>query len=265
MDRKPMGRPQRPGKPMPRPMDPVAARAAEIARNTGLPPGTARQVAAGKLDLNEVLKRMAVADEVNRIMVQHELNRALATQVVLGHAVLDDVLSRRRIEVHLAEHHDRSVLDAAAASGKELTLGLHGHRTVRGTVVGVDRYEITFRDAESGAESVVHKLQVKYAFDPEDYKKIKKGLDYDKARREQAVEPRPRPQDRFGCSDKRLGQAWDRKLPVTAVTLEGECFSGEVAWIARFEFGLRVRAGAEVVVFRHALDDFRDGQGKGGR
>jgi len=201
---------------------------------------------------------MAVADEVGRLIATHDINRALATQVVLGQAQLEDVLARRRLELHLTANRERSTLDAAAASGKELTLGVHGHRHLRGRVLRSDRYEIAFLDAESGTEQLIHKLQVKYAFDPEDFKKVKKALDYDKERRDRAAEPKPRPQDRFGCSDKRLGAAMDRKTPVVAVTLEGECFSGEVAWIARYEIGLRTRAGAEVAVFRHALDDFRD-------
>lgn len=259
IERKPHGRPQRPAKAAPpRVVDPIAHRAAEIVRNTGIPPGMARQVAAGKLDLNEVLKRMAVTDEVNRIMTQHELNRALATQVVLGHANLDEVLCRRRIDQHLAANRDRSVLEAAVGSRRPLTIGVHGHRTVRGEVLAVDRYEFTLRDADTGAESVIHKLQAKYAFDSEDFKKVKKAQDYDKARRDRVIEPRPRPQDRFGCSDRRLGLALDRRTQVTAVTLEGEKFTGEVSWIARFEFGLRPRAGGEVVIFRHALDDFDD-------
>ncbi len=258
INRKPTGRSRTPSKPNVRLMDPVAARTAEIARTTGLSPGMARQVATGKVDLNEVLKRMAVADEVNRIMVRHELNRALATQIVLGHANLDEVLCRRRIDAHLLTFRDRSVIDAALLSQKPISLGLHGHRTVRGLIVAVDRYEITFADAESGATSVIHKLQVKYAFDPEDYKKVKKAMDYDKGRRDKAVEPIVRPQDRYGCSDRRLGAAWDKKAQVTAVTVEGEKFVGDVAWVARYEFGLRPRAGGEVVIFRHALDDFED-------
>ncbi len=258
MNRKPAGRTRLPAKPKVRLMDPIAMRTAEIVRTTGLAPGMARQVATGKMDLNEVVKRMAVADEVNRIMVQHELNRALATQIVLGHASLDAALCRRRIDTHLAAHADRAILERAATSQKPISLGLHGHRIVRGVVVSVDKYEFVFRDAETGAETVIHKLQVKYAYEPDDYKKVKKAMDYDKVRREKAVEPVARPQDRFGCSDRRLGTAWDKKTHVTAITLEGECFSGEVAWVARFEFGLRPRSGGEVVLMRHALDDFQD-------
>lgn len=246
-------------RPPQRPVDPVAAKAAEIARTTGLPAAIAKQVAAGKADLNEVLKRMAVADEVNRLMQVHDLNRALATQIVLGQAELAGVLARRRVEALLAATRDRSGLEEAAGRERDISLGVHGHKTLRGRVIRVDQYEFLFRDAETAAETLIHKLQVKYAFDPEDFKRVRKALDYDKARRERVVEPRARPQERYGCSDRRLGAALDGKTAVTAVTIEGECFSGEVSWVGRYEFGLRTKQGAEVILFRHALDDFQDG------
>jgi hypothetical protein len=221
----------------------------------------ARQVAAGRADLNELLKRMAFQDEVQGLMQRHALNRALATQVALGQADLTQILTRRRVEAHLVGNRARSLLDEALASGRELTFGLHGHRQVRARVVALDRYEIELRESESGAVSKMHKLQIKYAFDPEDFKKVRKGMDYDKARREATVDPVVRPQDRYACSDRRLGIALDRHATVTAVTLEGERFTGEVAWVARFEFGLRTRAGGEVVLFRHALADLRESAG----
>ncbi len=215
-------------------------------------------MAAGRADLNELLKRMAFQDEVQALMNRHELNRALATQIVLGQANLDQVLTRRRVEAQLAANRARSVLDAAAADGRELTVGIHGHKQLRVKVAAVERYDVVLVETEGGAEHRVHKLQLKYAYAPDDHKKVRKSLDYDKARREAVVEPIPRPQDRYACSDRRLGVALDRKLPVTAVTLEGECFTGEIAWVARYEFGLRTRSGAEVVVFRHALADLRE-------
>lgn len=227
-------------------------------RQHGLEPGVARQVAAGKQDLNEVLKRMANADEVQRLMDRHGFNRALATQIVLGHADLDLTLARRRVEAHLQAHRERSVLEEARQRGAELTLGLHGRRTLRARVLAVEPYEVVVV-GEDGVEERIHKVQLKYAFAPEAFKQVKKGLEYDNERRAHPAEPRFRPQDRYGCSDRRLGLALDRKTPVTAVTLEGECFSGEVVWVSRFEIGLRTKAGGEVVVFRHALDDFRDG------
>lgn len=238
--------------------DPYARRAAEIAKNTGLTVEAARQVASGRADLNELLKRMAFQDEVLALMARHELNRALATQIVMGQANLLQVLTRRRVEAQLEANRDRTVLELALADGRELTVGLHGHRQLRARVRAVERYEVVFEESESGAEHRVHKLQIKYAYAPDDHKKVRKGLDYDKARRDAVVEPIPRPQDRYACSDRRLGLALDRNLPVTAVTLEGECFSGEIAWVSRYEFAVRTKAGGEVVIFRHALAELRE-------
>lgn len=238
--------------------DPLARRTAEIVRTTGLTPEAARQVAAGRADLNELLKRMAFQDEVTSLMARHELNRALATQIALGQASLEQVLSRRRVEALLASTRDRSTLDAAAASGKELTIGVHGRKHLRVTLTTVDQYEVVYKDLETGVEARVHKLQIKYAWSPDDHKKVRKALDYDKARRDGAVEPVSRPQDRYACSDRRLGLAVDRKVHVTVTTIEGERFSGEIAWVARYEFGLKTRAGAEVVIFRHCLADLQE-------
>lgn len=201
---------------------------------------------------------MAFQDEVQALMTRHELNRALATQIVLGQANLDQVLMRRRVEAHLLANRGRSILDTAAGDGRELTLGLHGHKSLRAKVRAVEKYDVVVVESETGAEQRIHKLQLKYAYAPDDHKKVRKGMDYDKTRRDAVVEPIPRPQDRYACSDRRLGLALDRKLPVTAVTLEGECFTGEIAWVARYEFGVRTKGGGEVVVFRHALADLRE-------
>lgn len=230
-----------------------------MVRSAGISVELAREVAAGTLDLNDVIKRMAFNDEVESLITRHDLNRALATQVALGHIELDLVLSRRRIAAHATEHRSRSILEEAQRTGREVSLGLHGHKTLRGKVLAVEQYEIVVRDSDSGKEERFHKLRVKYAFDAADFKRVKKALSYDKPRRDRVIEPVVRPQDRYACSDRRLGVAWDRKTHVSAVTLEGEVFSGEIAWVARYEFAIRTRQGAEVVIFRHALDDLREG------
>ena len=239
----------------------MGRRAAEIAQTTGLSIEAARQVAAGRADLNELLKRMAFQDEVEALIAKQALSRALATQVVMGQASLEHILARRRVEAHVAEHRGRAVLERALAGNRELSMGLHGHRTIRATIVAVDQYEVDLVESETKAASRIHKLQIKYAYDPDDHKRVRKGLDYDKSRRDLAVEPVARPQERYACSDRRLGLAWDRHQVVTAVTVEGECFTGEIAWVARFEFGIRTKSGGEVAVFRHALAELREGGG----
>lgn len=197
---------------------------------------------------------MAFADEVTGLMARHSLDRALATQVAMGHADLAAVLLRRRVDAALAQTKDRTVLLA----GSELTICTHGHKSLRVKVTVVSAYEIQALDLETNAELTVHKTAMKYAFAPDDFKKVRKALEFDKARRDAVVEPRLRPQERFACSNRRLGAAMDKKSDVTVVTVEGEIFTGEVSWVSRFEFGLRTRQGAEIAIFRHALDDFRE-------
>ncbi len=253
--RRPFSPPSRAkGAPRPTPAVERAQKAERIAASAGVPLDVARQIAAGRLDLNEAVRRLAFADEVNGLMLRHTLDRALATQVAMGHADLAGVMQRRRVDTALAASKDRTVLVA----GRELTVCVHGHKSLHLRVISVDSYEIHAMDLESNVEIAVHKTQMKYAFLPVDFKKVRKALEYDKGRRDAVVEPRLRPQERFACSNRRLGLSMDRKAEVSVVTLEGEVFTGSVGWVSRFEFGLCTRQGAEIVIFRHALDDFRE-------
>ena len=237
------------------------ARAEELVRTTGIPRNLAFQVAMGNLDLNVVLQRMAVRDRVDSLIARHGMMRSLATQVALGQVPLDDVLRKQRQGVHLAENRERSALVEAWKAGKPLALALHGQRVVRGLVTDVDAYEVCIQpeggDPGGGPERH-HKLQVKFAYDPAQYKQVRKALTWDKARK-CAREPIARPQERYGCSDRRLFGYFDRGTPVQATTLEGEQLRGRVSWVGRWEFGLELaRGGACVTVMRHALDDIRE-------
>lgn len=174
----------------------------------------------------------------------------------MGQVELEAVLARRRREAHLAENRDRSVLAEAAAKGTPLSIGMHGHGTRTVRVVRVEAYEVVLADVDGGAEEQVHKTALKYAFLPDDQKKVRKALDYDKERRARTVDPKLKPQDRYACSNRRLADAWNAKEEIVATTVEGERFTGTVDWIARYEIGLATKHGAVVTIFRHALDDF---------
>jgi len=234
--------------------DPAIERKADdLVESTGISRALAMQVVLGRVELNEVLTRMAHKAEVESLMRRYDLSRALATQITLGQADLDSVLFKRRMAQHLSDNADRSVLVQAALDGKPVSLALHGQRGVDGTVLGVDRYEFQFKP-RTGDEETVHKLQAKFAVDATLRKKVRKSLSYDKERRAAGdVEPVWKPQDRYTCSNKRLFTFQDQKTPVQASLLEGEVLRGVVTWVGRYEFGLEVKGGVEVVVFRHAL------------
>lgn len=240
-----------------RPNNEAANRArAEELNKQGMPLQMALAVAHGRLNLNEALERMARRDAVNRLVEKHGISRALATQIALGQAQLDDVLAARRMQEHRDRNRDRSVLDESQVNGTLLTLLLHGQRRITGKVLLVDAYMFRLElEDGGGAFEDVHKLQVKAAFQPEAYKRIRKTLKFDKTLEKTPRGPIPKPQDRYTCSDKRLFRYLDERIEVIATTLEGEVFRGHVEWFSRYEFGLGLKGDAMVTLFRHALDD----------
>lgn len=226
----------------------VKARADELV-GSGMPYQMAMAVAHGRMELNEALERMARKDKVNALMERHQLSRALATQIALGHADLDVVLARRRLDEHRTTNRDRTCL----VPGARLTLVLHDGRTLKGAVGEVTAYQFGFA-ADTG-EEIVHKLLVMYAYAPDDWKAVKKGVKADKKLAPGDAAPAARPQDRYSCSDKRLFGYLDKGTEVMVTLLDGETMRGTITWFGRYEFGLKLRTEADVTVFRHSLKD----------
>lgn len=233
--------------------------AADVAKKYGLPLDLARLVLGGALTPSEAIERLARRDQVEVLMKQHSLDRALATQIALGQARLEDVLSRRRVQEHLEQHRDHEIFHDAQKSGQPLTLALHGHRTARVVITEVRPYEVEVLEEGQPLRETIHKTRVKYAYAPDDYKKLKKNLEYDKTRRDREIEPRLRPQDRFACSNRRLGALLDAQRDVRLTTVEGEVFHGKLVRVSRYELVLHMRSGADVTILRHALDDLQEG------
>lgn len=237
--------------------DPVAirARADELAES-GMPFQMAMAVAQGRLELNAALERLAQRAEVDRLMRDHDLTRAFATQVALGHADLDTFLAKRRFLAHREENANRSCLESAASSGDTWVFGLFEGRKVEGTISEVTTYQATL--VADGAEpEELHKLAFKYAYRPDDWKRVKKAIRKNKELSAEPRTPSERPQDRYTCSDRRLFGYMDEEATVDVTLLEGEILQGSIAWFGRFEFGLRVKGDAEIIVFRHALHRIR--------
>lgn len=223
------------------------ARAQELVEQ-GMPYQMAMAVALGKLKLNEALEKMARNDRVARLEREHDLDKALATQVALGQADLDHVLWKRRLHDHRNDNRTRTILHAGAS----LALGLHGARQVKGTLVENRRYDVIFQP-EGAEPEEVHKLQIKYGYDPSAWKAAKKAIKRDKNVAALGLDPIPKPQDRYACSDKRLFRYLENKTEVTITTLEGDVIRGVPTWFSSYECGLGVRGDAEIVVFRHAF------------
>jgi len=247
---------RRPPKRGPAPRNNVREHAAQLVRETGIPHNLAHQVALGNLSLNEVLSRMATRDKVDGLMKRYELPKSLATQIALGQADLAFVLQKRRRAEHVEANRTRSILLEAVDSGEALTIGLHGKKSFRGTIQAVNQYEFVGTDLD-GVEHTIHKLQAKYACLDSIGRAVRNQMKRDKTRKE-PVEPIWKPQDRYGCSDRRLFGILDDEEQAIATTLEGEVFTGRIEWMGRWEFGMVLKKkNAQVVLFRHALADLR--------
>lgn len=222
----------------------------ELVRDAGIPKAWALQVARGQVTLNDVLQRLARADRVEQLVARHGLDRALATQVASGTLDLEVVLRRLRMEAHMAEHREHDSLALAVADGAPRALHLHGLRRIEGRLRAMDAYEVEVESAE-GVQRL-HKLQLKLLHAPD--ARVKVGAATGRA----AAEPIKRPQDRYPCSDKRLFAALDAGHEVRIQTIEGDVLTGLLARVSRWEVAVRLKAGAEVVVFRHAIADLKE-------
>ena len=230
--------------------------AAALTKEAGLPPNLAHQVVLGNITLNDVVERLALRDRVDALIRKHALPKSLATQIALGQADLDQVLQKRRLAEHLDASRDRSSLAQAAASGAMVVLGVHDGGLLRGQIREVGQYELSLAQ-EGGALVSVHKLRVKYMTDDAQAKAVRNQLRRDKDRPERC-EPIWKPQERYGCSDRRLFGFIDEQAEVQATLLEGEVFRGQPTWMGRWEFGMVLpKKKAELVIFRHALADLR--------
>lgn len=224
-------------------------KAQELVDN-GMPYQMAMAVVHGKMELNEALERLSRRDRVNQLMERHELSRALATQVAIGHADLKQILHRRRMKQHREDYRERTCL----VPGESLTMARFGENAAPFEVVGVDPYQAILK-AEDGTQVEAHKLSLKYAYDTDAWKKVRKALKKDKRLASKGLAPAKQPQDRYTCSDKRLFGYVDSGAEVQATLVDGDVLRGVVQWFSRYEFGLMIKGDVEVTVFRHALHD----------
>jgi hypothetical protein len=251
------------------PRSQVRRRIDTLVREAGLSESLALQVAKDQITLNEAVKQMAAREQVENLIARFDLNRSLATQVVRGDTTIDYVLEEQRREDHRSLYGQQSVLEDAAKDGKPRVFGLHGHRLVCAVVKSLNKYEVELEaDASGGAPAdalgTVHKLQFKFGSTITDLDAIRAALGQD-PERFAIAEPVVRPQERYRCSDKRLFSWLDAGNEVEVTTLEGEVITGPLSWIARFEIGVSVAKGLDLVVFRHAIANVSGGQWDSGK
>ncbi len=225
----------------------------KLVKESHIPEAAARRVVYGKATLNEVLEELMLQERIERLISEHGVNRALATNIALGKTNLDVVLLRRRKNETLKKYYDQSCLEEARRKDARIALALHGNKKVVGRIKDVDKYVFRFQPDDSEEVVEIHKTHVKFAYDPDQYKGVRKHLKVDKKVRAQQLGPILRARERYHFKNLTLQESMDTRREVDVVTLEGDTFRGHVEWFGRWEFGLKLKGGARVVAFRHAV------------
>ncbi len=235
----------------------VVKQARSLMSQSGIPFGAALRVVQGKATLNEVLQELLREEKIRKLMATHRINRALATNVALGRTDLEIVLLRRRKNETLRSNYHRSCLEDAHLTGARIAIAVHGHKKLLGKVEENEKYAIRFRQDSDTEAREIHKTEIKFAYDPDQYRQIKKFIKIDNKVRAKKLGPILRPRERHHFKNLTLQQALDAREEVQVTTLEGDVLRGHVEWFGRWEFGLKVKGGARVTVFRHAVYDLR--------
>jgi hypothetical protein len=218
----------------------------------GMPEQLAMAVGLGKLSLSAALERMALSDRVERVAAEYDLTRALAMQVVIGHADLEVVLRKRRYELYKREKFSRSILATAHESNEELVLGVHGGQRLKVTITAVRDFTVSVVD-QKGNEEELKKIVIKYAYLASSWKEAGKQMKLKSSDTAVDVGPIDKPQDRFRCSDRRLFRLFEEKQQVCVELLEGDSAVGILSWLSKYEIGINVGKSCEIGVFRHAV------------
>ena len=224
-----------------------------MVEQSNIPFSAAVRVVLGKTTLNEVLQDMLREEKIKKLIETYDINRALATNIALGRTDLNVVMLRRRKNSTLQEHYTQSCLDDAVSKGHKLALAVHGHKKVIGKVLENGKYAIQFQEDGQTAPAELHKTQIKFAYDPEQYKNLRKFMDIDNAVKKLAFQPILRAKDRHHFKNLLLQQSIDERREVEVISLEGDTFKGTVEWFGRWEFGLKFKGGVRVTLFRHAI------------
>ncbi len=109
----------------------------------------------------------------------------------------------------------------------------------------------------NGQEQVLAKTDVKYCYKDMDAAKVQASLEVDDAVKGLRLEPVLRDEEAYALDTEVVRAARKNGDSIEVTLREGEIFRGIVDWVSPYEIKLILENGAKVVVFLHALYDFK--------
>ena len=142
--------------------------------------------------------------------------------------------------------------------------GLYNHILLPATVAGFTKYDFVLQVAPNpdpiGGETErqeLPKTDVKYCYKAEDATDIQSIIRYNEQIKEQNLKPVIQRKKRYSINTRSIVQARRAWHTIEVTMLEGEVFRGLVDWVSRYEIKMILENESKIVVFRHAICDFK--------
>ena len=145
-----------------------------------------------------------------------------------------------------------------------MLFGLYNHTLLPATVTGFTKYDFVLQVALNpdpiGGETErqeLPKTDVKYCYKAEDAADVQSIIRYNEEIREQNLKPIIQRKKRYSINTRTIVQARRDQHTIEVTILEGEVFRGLVDWVSRYEIKMILENESKIVVFRHAICDFK--------
>ena len=162
--------------------------------------------------------------------------------------------------------------------------GLYNHTLLPVTVIGFTKYDFVLqvamnlpinRDSSDSSESSerdrsgtdpiggeterqkLPKTDVKFCYKAEDATDIQSIIRYNEEIKKQNLKPIIQRKKRYSINTRTVVQARRAWHTIEVTMLEGEVFHGLVDWVSRYEIKMILENESKIVVFRHAICDFK--------
>ena len=133
--------------------------------------------------------------------------------------------------------------------------GLYNHTVLPATILDFTKYDLVLQG--EGESQELPKTDVKYCYKAGEATKIQSIIRYDEETKKQDLKPIIQPKKRYRINTRKIAQARRTRQTIEVTMLEGEVFRGLVDWVSRYEIKMILENESKIVVFRHAICDFK--------
>lgn len=133
--------------------------------------------------------------------------------------------------------------------------GLYDHTLLPATIAEFTKYDFVLQG--EGDSQELPKTDVKYCYKAEDAAEIQSIIRYNEKIKKQDLKPIIQRRKRYSINTRTVVQARRTRQTIEVTMLEGEVFRGLVDWVSRYEIKMILENESKIVVFRHAICDFK--------